>query len=150
MSDNNLGPALAILGGALAIIGVFLAWFNYEIVLPWIGPISLGEQTGWEIFNEQSKNMDYYYFPLIILILGIVACLISVVSFSNGGSGVLNILIGIVLLVLPMLFYYLTFVDGSGKSFGEVMENVKIGAGIWVCTIGGFLVTAGGGATKKS
>lgn len=147
---SNYGPVIGLLGGVLAIIGLFMDWFSVEISLGFLGSITFDGVTGWEVFKEYSKNLDYYYLPLVILVLGIVSCLISIVSVSGGkGLGAINALIGLALLALPITFYYLSFVNGQDWSFGEAMETIKIGAGIWVCSIGGLLVTLGGLGTKS-
>lgn len=145
---SNYGPVIGLLGGMLAIFGLFLAWINIEI--PFLFFSTTIEATGWEIFQDYSDIFDYYYIPLIILVLGIVACLVAIVSVSGGkGIGAINALLGLALLALPIVFYYMSFVSGNDISFGDAMEKIEFGAGMWMCIAGGFLTTIGGLASKS-
>ncbi|NLL95477.1 MAG: hypothetical protein GX224_06995 [Thermoplasmatales archaeon] len=144
---SNYGPVIGLLGGMLAIFGLFLAWISIETTFLFF--TTTFEATGWEIFQDYNDGFDYYYIPLIVMVLGIVACLVAIVSVSGGkGVGAINALLGLAILALPIAFYYMSFVSGNDVTFGEAMESVKFGAGMWMCVIGGFLTSVGGLAAK--
>ncbi|NLL95479.1 MAG: hypothetical protein GX224_07005 [Thermoplasmatales archaeon] len=140
---SSYGQVIGILGGILAVAGLFLTWLS-------VGGTPPTEVTGWEIYEEGATLFnDYYFIPLIVLILGIVACITSVAAMGGDKSaGGINALLGLAIMALPLVYYYMTWVEPWGIDFSEAMEHIKMGAGFWLCVVGGFLVMASGAAKR--
>ena len=145
---SNYGPVIGMLGGMLAIFGLFLGWFTVEWSV-W-GFTFTETATGWEIFRENNDVFEYYFLPLVVLILAIVACVVSIASVAGGKEmGAISMLLGLVIIVLPLVFYYMSFVNESTSVLSPI-QTAEVGVGLILCAVGGFLTMVGGIVTWKN
>jgi len=123
---------LALIGGALAAIGVFMAWIDIS------GFIVI---TGWEYFDYGGsfEEFNFYMVPLIVLVLGVIAIALAGISLggrTGGGSRLFFILIGLALIVLPILF----ILDMNSGFFTTEQLMEILGIGFYMALLGGLLV----------
>ncbi|MCL2711671.1 MAG: hypothetical protein FWD37_00105 [Methanomassiliicoccaceae archaeon] len=118
---------LGVIGGALAAVSVFLTWIV-------IGPIEI---TGWEIFDNSTGYEVYYLLiPMIVLVLGGVAILLSLLGV-RGITG----MIGSSLLTLPIIFILLFLEDVGALEFMEIMDIIDLmGIGAFMCIASGVVL----------
>ena len=121
---------MALIGGAMAAIGVFMYWVDVGII----------QITGWEIWDMLGKydEFNFYMVPMIVLVLGVLAILLAGISLggkTGGGSRLFFIIIGIALIALPILF----LMDVTGGYLGTDLMEI-LGWGFYMSLIGGLLV----------
>ena len=121
---------MALIGGAMAAIGVFMYWVDVGVI----------QITGWQIWDMLGKydEFNFYMVPMIVLVLGVLAILLAGISLggkTGGGSRLFFIIIGIALIALPILF----LMDVTGGYLGTDLMEI-LGWGFYMSLIGGLLV----------
>ena len=129
---SKASGVLALIGGALAAVGVFLAWID-------IGGLLV--ITGWEYFDYGGsfEELNFYMVPLIVLVLGVIAILLAGISLggkTGGGSRLFFVIIGLALIVLPILF----ILDMNSGFFTTEQLMEILGIGFYMSLAGGLLV----------
>jgi len=125
---------LVLVGALIAMASVFMDWAVMEY---------LGNKEGikgWDFYDEVGDIFDQHLYPMIVLILGIVAILMGVLEFTGMGNTVTRV-ITLILGVLVIVFSYLTYsgyID-LATSFG--MEDfVSMGYGMYLEFVAGILL----------
>jgi len=114
---------IALIGAVLAIAAVFLNWVVIDA-----GPLGSGSATGWEIFDQGDK-FDQFLYPLIVLILGIVAAVLAMLEFLGMGCPITRAVM-IVLGILIIVFGFLTY-SGYEDQLGPFGELLDMGYGMY-------------------
>jgi len=113
---------IALIGAVLAIASVFLNWIVVDA-----GFLGNGSATGWDITDW--NNFDQSLYPMIVLILGIVAIVLAMLEFLGTGSQITRIimlLLGVLVIVLGFLTY-----NGCVDYFGLFGEILDMGYGLY-------------------
>jgi len=130
---SKASGVLALVGGALAAVGVFLAWIDIG------GFIVI---TGWEYFDYGGsfEELNFYMVPLIVLVLGVIAIALAGISIGGRTGGVSRLffmVIGAALIVLPILF----ILDMNSGLFTTEQLMEILGIGFYMSLLGGLLVS---------
>jgi len=119
---------LLLAGGTIALAGIFLAWFSFP-------PFSL---TGWDIFSEGNGTYDYFFIPVILLVLSAMAMGAAVDDFIKRFASMrtmlraIALIIGVLIAVLPI--FLMSDIGGSGWT-----EYLAVG--FYMTVAGGILIT---------
>ena len=131
---SKASGALALIGGAAAAVGVFLNWITDSYL----------ELTGWDFYDLGNGILDYYFAPMVVLLLGlmVVSTAFSAILGRSGiGSRIVFLIGAIGFAVLPILVIG-EFVDAL--SLGTMgffdIEIEYYGMGLFMA-FGGALLT---------
>ena len=164
---------LGVIGGLLAIVGVYSSWVSIYISMPMVGTKSIA-LNGWSFENlaelmsllsqvglTGAKNAAagfaiMFILAALILIYSIMCLVFGVLTMAKPRAGGLGLTI---FGVLTTVFSIITFVIVS-VAIGEMQRqmqavswlgklisasiSISIGAGSYLCIIGGVVATAGG------
>ena len=112
---------IALIGAVLAIASVFLSWVSIEVI-NW-------EISGWGLFDE-TKGFDQYLYPIIVLVLGIVAAVLAMLEFAGKGCTITRIIM-LVVGVLIAVFGFLTY-DAFTEGFPDfIADTTHMGYGLY-------------------
>ncbi|MDR0778460.1 MAG: hypothetical protein LBE48_03365 [Methanomassiliicoccaceae archaeon] len=135
MGRETFAGVIALIGGIIAIVSLFLEWtlFGY---------------TGLEIFQNGNEDSMMIYMPIAAAALGAVAVLVGgLVLGGKGGAGtrVLLFIAGIGIFLAPILLITDAF---DYSDILKVLENLA-GTGIYLTLVAGLLVFIGAVAPNK-
>ena len=134
---SNLFGILAIVGGLLMIVGVFMDWVVFDLGL-------LGTETisGMEVLDELESDEVSMYAPMIALVIGVVSLLVGGVSLLGKADDMKRIMsiATIILAIIVVIFAFMFNGEVSDDDFGIV----EAGAGLWIALVGGIVSAVGG------
>jgi hypothetical protein len=124
---------IVLIGALIAMASVFMDWAVAEF---------MGNKegiTGWDFYDEGKDAFDQYLYPMIILILGVVAIIMGILEFTGMGNTVTRV-ITLILGVLVIVFSYLTY-SGYLDLFPAAMEEfIDMGYGIYLEFLAGIML----------
>jgi len=147
---NNAKGAIALIGGILMVVGVFLCW--NQITIDAVLDKAVYEYSGWKVYNDPNEYLTYKYgiAPLITLACGSVSVLLGAVGLAYRSNatkvaGALILILGLASAFMMFLFY--TDVVGEFSMLVKFTSTVGIGfylsiAGAALAFIGGILDVA--------
>lgn len=152
MVSSRVGGFLALVSGLIASISVFLVWISMTVDLGIFGSYTTNT-TGWSVFSD--GNVDYYIFPLLILIIGLVVVLFSLFGLAGMKNvapakvmGALILLLGVACVGLTAYFYFegviQPVVDSGLINTEDAMKFFPMGSGIIAAIIAGVLMVVSG------
>ena len=127
----GMGAIIGLVGGLLAVVGVFLPWFSVT---------SGGQTLSWSGYDLGAAAVQYpqlawlAIFPLGILAFGILGLILALIPKKV--TGILAMLCGILVLVfsfIPLLIFLLISTIGGGMGIGTPLSF-----------IGGIILMVGG------
>lgn len=134
---SNLFGILAIVGGLLMIVGVFMDWVVFDLDF-------LGTETvsGMEVLDELESDEVSMYAPMIALVIGVVSLLVGGVSLLGKADDMKRIMsiATIILAIVVVIFAFMFNGELSGDDFGIV----EAGTGLWIALVGGIVSAVGG------
>ena len=134
---SNLFGILAIVGGLLMIVGVFMDWVVFDLDF-------LGTETvsGMEVLDELGSDEVSMYAPMIALVIGVVSLLVGGVSLLGKADDMKRIMsiATIILAIVVVIFAFMFNGELSGDDFGIV----EAGTGLWIALVGGIVSAVGG------
>ena len=134
---SNLFGILAIVGGLLMIVGVFMDWVVFDLDF-------LGTETvsGMEVLDELGSDEVSMYAPMIALVIGVVSLLMGGVSLLGKADDMKRIIsiATIILAIIVVIFAFMFNGEFSDDDFGIV----EAGAGLWIALVGGIVSAVGG------
>lgn len=141
----NAKGAIAIIGGILMVVGVFLCW--NQITLDVVLDKAVYEYSGWKVYSDPNDYLTYKYgtAPLIVLICGAVTVLIAIIgaSYRNNATKMVGAII-LMMAVACGFMMYLFYSDVVGEfSLGATFSSA-VGMGFYICMIGAVLSFFGG------
>ena len=141
----NAKGAIALIGGILMVAGVFLCW--NQITLDVVLDKAVYEYSGWKVYDEPNKYLDYKYgsAPLIVLICGAVTVLIATIGAAYRSNA--TKIVGAVILMMAVacgFMMYLFYDNVTGEFSLLVKVSSEVGIGFFICMIGAVLAFFGG------
>ena len=131
MAKSNPAGIISLIGGVLAVIGVFMEWVD-----------GLGF-TGWDYFDILSKfdgAPTSVYVPLFIVILGAIAAIIALLDIAGAGGGrLLPFIIGILVIVLPFWMFMDIY---PSMTIADILDTLN-GIGFYLLLAGGVIMIIG-------
>lgn len=134
---SNLFGILAIVGGLLMIVGVFMDWVVFDL-----GFLGTETVSGMEVLDELGSDEVSMYAPMIALVIGVVSLLVGGVSLLGKADDMKRIMsiATIILAIIVVIFAFMFNGELSGDDFGIV----EAGAGLWIALVGGIVSAVGG------
>lgn len=134
---SNLFGILAIVGGLLMIVGVFMDWVVFDL-----GFLGTETVSGMEVLDELGSDEVSMYAPMIALVIGVVSLLMGGVSLLGKADDMKRIMsiATIILAIIVVIFAFMFNGELSGDDFGIV----EAGAGLWIALVGGIVSAVGG------
>ena len=124
MTKPSILDLVCFIGGILLVVGVFLNWASLLI-----------DFSGWSIATD-STIFDYTFVPYVCLAAGIITIILSLVALVGVNLGSAKKFIGLIGLILALVAAILCIVFTTQ----DVFDVASVGAGVWVCVVGGILV----------
>ena len=134
---SNLFGILAIVGGLLMIVGVFMDWVVFDF-----GFLGTETVSGMEVLDELESDEVSMYAPMIALVIGVVSLLVGGVSLLGKADDMKRIM-SIATIILAIIFVIFAFMF-NGELSGDDFGIVKAGAGLWIALVGGIVSAVGG------
>ena len=123
---------IVLVGALIAMASVFMDW----VVIDFLGKEGV---TGWDFYDEAGDAFDQYLYPLIVLILGVVAIIMGILEFTGMGNTATRV-ITLILGVLVIVFSYLTY-SGYMDMFPSGMEEfIDMGYGMYLEFVAGIML----------
>ena len=134
---SNLFGILAIVGGLLMIVGVFMDWVVFDL-----GFLGTETVSGMEVLDELESDEVSMYAPMIALVIGVVSLLVGGVSLLGKADDMKRIMsiATIILAIVVVIFAFMFNGELSDDDFGIV----EAGAGLWIALVGGIVSAVGG------
>lgn len=134
---SNLFGILAIVGGLLMIVGVFMDWVVFDL-----GFLGTETVSGMEVLDELGSDEVSMYAPMIALVIGVVSLLVGGVSLLGKADDMKRIMsiATIILAIIVVVFAFMFNGELSGDDYGIV----EAGAGLWIALVGGIVSAVGG------
>ena len=134
---SNLFGILAIVGGLLMIVGVFMDWVVFDL-----GFLGTETVSGMEVLDELGSDEVSMYAPMIALVIGVVSLLVGGVSLLGKADDMKRIMsiATIILAIVVVIFAFMFNGELSGDDFGIV----EAGTGLWIALVGGIVSAVGG------
>ncbi|MBR7152810.1 MAG: hypothetical protein IKD00_03575 [Candidatus Methanomethylophilaceae archaeon] len=134
---SNLFGILAIVGGLLMIVGVFMDWVVFDL-----GFLGTETVSGMEVLDELESDEVSMYAPMIALVIGVVSLLVGGVSLLGKADDMKRIMsiATIILAIVVVIFAFMFNGELSGDDFGIV----EAGTGLWIALVGGIVSAVGG------
>lgn len=134
---SNLFGILAIVGGLLMIVGVFMDWVVFDL-----GFLGTETVSGMEVLDELESDEVSMYAPMIALVIGVVSLLVGGVSLLGKADDMKRIMsiATIILAIIVVIFAFMFNGELSDDDFGIV----EAGAGLWIALVGGIVSAVGG------
>ncbi len=129
-------PFVALIGGILMIVGIFLPWASSAYTHPTTGVEYTDSFTGMNLFGY------------IIMLMGILVVVGAVIKKPKM-AGVFGV-IGLVLALIPLALIGIitNIAETSAQLVGALDYSAGMGIGIILCFIGALIATIGGFANK--
>lgn len=152
---------LAVIGGILAFVALFLPWVKVTWDLGIFGSMDISvsglDLTGGKFNGESISYSGVSCFPLIIAILGLISVITSILPAfieKNKEMAVITVLLSLVALVLSIIFLCVglssSLFSGNAKEIADYLRyTFSAQAGPILALIGCIIALVGGGLSLK-
>ena len=133
---GKVSGAIALIGAAAVLIGVFSKWLDG------------GLWTGWEFYENTKGILDYYFAPLVMVILSVLVILMAGLAMGGkGGAGtrIVFSLAGMGTVALLVMFFneFILWLSVGTIGFIELITEHRdiLGTGFYLVLGGGILTS---------
>ena len=140
MERKQIMSLLVIVGALIAVVGIFLSWFEWSVTVPLIGTETT-KYTGWELITDGDLDFDgkiYVTIAFVLALIVLIGALINLVGVLPDQivrySSLLLLILGLLTAVMAIVFFAT-----------EINKDVLVGSygagiGLWLAVVGGILI----------